>query len=334
MRIPEIQSRLLPQMTDVMTKPSVALVLPYNPKMTPRTELDARLRGALAAAEKKLFQAHSAEAAMPVVRNLQQLVRGLNSSTHKVGVALFVSEEVSKVIYLDYEVEERVVVDEPFLIRDLADCRAGSRDFLVLLLSAKESKMYWSDGIGMRLIKTNGSQNLYVEDREVMLNKFLHFMDQGLGAVLKVFPLPVFVVATDRVAGHFERVTHHSHQIAGVIRKEGMGIGEGELKALLEPQLAGWQEMRSRVLLKQMEKAAQAGKLVCGVHEVRKAAGCRNSRLVIVESQETDGDHADFYSDGEIDELVEKVLENGGTVEKLDKELLRPYGPVAVIKYY
>ncbi|HVU94131.1 MAG TPA: hypothetical protein VHE34_02865 [Puia sp.] len=327
-------SRILPQAMAAVRKPSVALVLPYNPKMTPRAELEARLKGALAAAEKKLFKAHPAETAMPVVRNLQQLVRGLNSSTHKVGVALFVSEEVSKVIYLDYEVEERVLVDEPFLVRDLADCKAGSRDFLVLLLSAKESRMYWSNGSRLKLIKTNGSQNVYVEDREVMLNKFLHFMDQGLGAVLKVYPLPVFVVAIERVAGHFARVTHYPHHIAGVVQKEGIGVSEAELMALLAPQLADWEAMRTRLLLQQMEKAAQAGKLVCGVHEVRKAAGCRNSRLIIVERQAPGGDHPDFYADGEIDGLIEKVLENGGSVEKLDKELLLPYGPVAVIKYY
>ena len=350
MRISDIRSRVLPRAIAAAPKPSVALVLPYNPKMTPRTELDGRLKEALAAAEKKLLKAHPAEIGMPIVRKLQQLMRGLNSSTHRVGVALFVSEEVSKVIYLDYEVEERVLVDEPFLVRDLADCRAGLREFLVLLLSSKESKMYWSNGDGMKLIKSNGSQNIYAylnevpertgnfsdpeERREVMLNKFLHHMDLGLGAVLKVYPLPVFVVAPDRVAGHFARVTHFSSQIAGMVHKDAIGIGEDELKALLEPQLADWEAMRSRLLLQQMEKAAQTGRLVCGVHEVRKAAGCRNSRVVIVGRREPGSEDANFYADGEIDGLVEKVLGNGGTVEKLDKELLLPYGPVAVIKYY
>jgi hypothetical protein len=119
-----------------------------------------------------------------------------------------------------------------------------------------------------------------------------------------------------------------------VIHKEGIGIGEAAIKAMLEPELANWEAMKSRLLLRQMEKAAQAGRLVCGIHEVRKAAGCRNSRLVIVESREPGGDHPDFYSDGEIDGLIVKVLENGGTIEKMDKELLEPYGPVAVIKYY
>jgi hypothetical protein len=318
--------------------------------MTPRAELDARLRGALACAEKKLLMAHPAEMAMPIVRKMQQLVRGLNPSTHKVAVALFVSEEVSKVIYLDTEVEERVIVDQPFHVRDLAECKAGSRDFLVLLLSSKESKMYWSSGNGLKLIKSNSPQNVYAylnevpersgnfsdpeERREVILNKFLHHMDLGLGAVLKMYPLPVFVVATDRVAGHFARLTHHSHRIAGYICKDGIDLSVENLKALLEPQLADWASMQSRLLLQQMEKAAQAGKLACGIHEVRKAARCHNSRMIILGDAEVDEKGASVYSDGEIDGLVEKVLESGGTVEKLSGSLMGPYGPVAVITYF
>lgn len=301
-------------------------------------------------AEQRLLMAHPAEEAIPVLRKLQQLARTLNTSTHKVGVALFVSEEVSKAIYLSSEPEEKVIVDEPFLVRDIADYRAESRDFLVLLLSSKESKMYLRDRNGFKLIKSNTPQNVYAylnevpersgnfsdpeSRREVMLNKFLHYMDMGLGAVLKVYPLPVFVIATERVAGHFGQVTHNSPRIAGYIHKDGIDMDESSLGALLEPQLAEWGAMRVQLLLRQMEAAALAGRLACGVHEARKAAGCRNTRVIIVGRGGYEKDHADFYSGDEIDGLVEKALESGGDVEKLDRELLRPYGPVAVIKYY
>jgi hypothetical protein len=335
MRVPEVQPRALPQAALAVKAPSVVLVLPYNPKMTPRSELDTRLSKALAAAEKKLLIVHPAEAAMPVVRKLQHLVRGLNSSTHKVGVALFASEDLAKVIYLEQEVQERIMVDEPFLVRDLADCKASPRDFLVLLLSMRESKMYWSSGDGMKLIKSNSSQNVFANgDQEVMLNKFLHFMDQGLGAVLKVYPLPVFVVATDRVADHFGRVTHNGQQIAGYIDKDASGMGEKELQAILAPLVKDWKAIKSRLLLQDMEKAAQTGKLVRGVDEVRKAVGCKNCRVIILVPDEPASGNRGFYQDGEIDELVEKVLENGGAAEKLDQELMQPYGTVAVIKYY
>ena len=351
MYITEISQKRLPaQVADAARRPSVAIVLPYDPKMSPKQEIEARLQRVMAVAEKRLLAAHTAEVAMPVVRKLQQLVRTLNASTHKVSAALFVSEDVAKVTYLDFAVDERVMVDEPFRVRDIAGCKPDAREYLVLLLSAKESRMYLNNGADMRLIKSNTPQNVFAylnevpemvgnfsdadNRREVMLNKFLHHMDEGLGAVLKVYPFPVFVVGTERVTGHFAAITRHDRNIAGYVRKQGIDASETELTALLQPLLNEWEQTKQRLLLRQMEKAAEAGKLVCGIHEARKAAGCKNSRLIIVERDGVEENTEAFYSEGELDGIVERVLENGGEVEKLDKELLKPYGPVALIRYY
>ncbi|HLZ86449.1 MAG TPA: hypothetical protein VKQ52_04375 [Puia sp.] len=349
MNISEISQKVLLPSPEVR-KPSVAIVLPYNPKMSPRHEIETQLRRVLGMAEKRLLDAHPAETAMPVVRRLQQLARKLNSATLKVSIALFVSEDVARVTYMDFPVEERVMVDEPFLVRDIADCRPSTREYLVLLLSAKESKMYLESGNGLKLIKSNAPQSVYAylnevpertgnfsdaaDRREVMLNKFLHHMDEGLGAVLKVYPLPVFVVGPERVAGHFARVTRNDRQIAGYVYKHAIDASEAELQQWLEPLLADWRQTKQQLLLRQMEKAAEAGKLVCGVHEARKAAACKNSRLIVVDRDGHQGEEADFYSGGEIDVIIEKVLESGGEIEKMDHELLKPYGPIALIRYY
>jgi hypothetical protein len=210
--------------------------------------------------------------------------------------------------------------------------------------------MYLNDGAGLRLIKSNTPQNVYAylnevperagnfsdpaDRREVMLNKFLHHMDQGLGAVLKVYPLPVFVIGTERVSGHFARISRYDRHIAGYIHKQGIEATEQQLLEMLEPSIDDWQEMRERLLLRQLENAAQAGKLVCGIHEAWKAAGCRNSRVVIVERTERGGAETVFYADGELDVIIEKVLESGGDVEKMDKRLMGSFGPVALIRYY
>lgn len=350
MSIAQIGLKVQYQAAPAVKNPSVALLLPYNPKMMSRQEIDGLLRNALSTAEKKLMASHPAETALPIVRKVQQTIRSLNTSTHKVSVAIFISEEVSRVLYLEMPVEEQVLVDKPFLLRDIADYKTGSRDFLVMLLSARESRMYLNDSKGMKLIKSNTPQNVYAwlnelpqrcgnfsdpgERREVMLNKFLHHMDQGLAAVLKVYPLPVFIIAPDRVAGHFSRMTQNDHHIAGYVHKDGIDARENDLKTMLEPHLADWRATKAQMLLRQLEKAAHAGKLACGIYEARKAAACRNIRLVVVGEQDRPLVSQGFYSEDGIDSLVEKVLEGGGEVEKMDKDLLGAFGPVAVVKYY
>jgi len=337
----------------IQKMPSVALVLPFDPKMTPRQEMDKTQRTLLERVEKELLSHHGAEDAMPVIRKLRQLVRGLNYSTLRKSIAVFVSPEVAKVCYMDMEVEERVFVDDPFRVRDLAQCRKKDTEYLVLVLSAKESKMYRGTGNHLQLIKSNVPQSMYAylnevpervgnfsdpeARREVMLNKFLHHMDQGLGAVLKVYALPVFVIGPSRVIGHFSSITHHEKNIVGYIYKNCVEEGGEKLMESLQPELANWQKLKQRMLQRQIEKALEAGRLVGGMEEVRKAAVCRNARLLVIEREGSGGDRTEdgqFYHDGIIDEIVEKVLENGGAVEEVDEGLLADHGPVVIIRYY
>jgi len=338
---------------DSAPQPTLALVFPFNPKMIPRHDLEMMLQRVLAAAEKQLLTAHPSEEAMPVIKKLRQAMRSLNFSTHKQSVALFLSDDVVRTSYINFAVEERVIVDQPFRVRDLADCKPSGKEYLLLLLSGKESKMYLGNGNGLRLIKSNTPQSVYAyvnevpektgnfsdraERREIVLNKFLHHMDEGLGAVLKAYPLPVFLAGEERVAGHFARITHYDRNIAGYIHKHCMDARQAELEELLQPMLNNWQQLRQQLLLRQMEKAAEAGKLVCGIEEVRKAAACSNIRLVIVEravNPEGNEKAGAFYNEGPVDQIVEKVLQCGGAVEKLDQGLLGKYGPLALIRYY
>jgi hypothetical protein len=337
----------------IATPPTAALILPFDPKMTPKHDLELTLRRNLETAEKKLLTTHAAEDAMPVIKRLQQALRGLNFSTHKRSVAIFVTAETARTTYMEFAVEERLIIDKPFRTRDLADCKPGGKECLLLLLSARESKMYLKTGETLRLIKSNSPQNVFAyvnerpeqtanfsdrEDRqEIVLNKFLHHMDVGLDAVLKAYPLPVFVAGVERVTGHFSRITQHQEAIAGYVNKHGMDATPDELELLFQPLLDNWQTLRQRLLLLQMEKAAGASKLVCGIDAVSKAAACSNARLVIVGTMPTTGDGADkmtFYSDASIDQAVEKVLQSGGDVEKLDRSMMEAYGGIALIRYY
>jgi hypothetical protein len=92
-------------------------------------------------------------------------------------VAISVSKNTTKTTYLNFKVEAQITIDQPFRVTDLADCKPAEKEYLLLLLSSRESKMFLKTAKGLRLIKCNTDT--------VELNKFLHLMDVGLGAVLK-----------------------------------------------------------------------------------------------------------------------------------------------------
>ena len=352
---------LPPAMTVVRSaSPSVVIVLPFEPKMRSKTELESKLQIALSKAEKELMIGYPSGQATSLLKKLRSLTRNLNYATHKRSLVILVSEETEEVLYLDMEVEERVITDGSFRMRDLVDSRTKAVEYLVLLLSARQSKMYAGNGNILKLIKSNAPQNVYAylneppervanysdadERREIMLDKFLHHMDEGLSAILKAYPLPVFLVGSDRVLGHFCAISRHNSSIAGRIYKNCSEEDIAGLGDHLAPYIRDWQKVRQQNALRQVDQAAGAGKLSGGMQEVACTAKYRNSRLLVIERGM--GEAADlngvmpadapgkFFIKSPIDSIVQKVLENGGDVEWVDKGMLKDHGGIALVRYY
>ncbi|MBS1660802.1 MAG: hypothetical protein JST68_07100 [Bacteroidetes bacterium] len=324
MKLPiSTEKRLLAE-ASASRMPSVVITSAFEPKMKPKHELEGKLKRLLEQAEQQLMALHSSGDAMPVIQRLRQVMRKVDFSTHRRAIGIFVSPEVEKIYYLNMEVDTRVLVDENVRVRDLARFRRAPREFLVLVLDARQSRMYLGQEDHLRLIKCNAPQD------DLSVNQFLYQMDHGLGAVLKLYPLPVFVIAPDSIAEHFSGITHNGRSIAGYVRKKA---GEAPACTLLEylaGELSDYDRVRERIVLQWLGEAAERGMLAQGLQAVARSAGSRNSRLLVVENGD-EGDAPGFYKDGILDEIAEKVLAGGGEVESLGNGALERYGRVALI---
>jgi len=346
--------------------PAVSIVLPFEPKMSLEVELEYRLKLILAKVEKELMSGYAAELALPVIKKLSQVVRQLNFNTHKKSIAIFVSRSVEKVFYLDLPVEEKVVIDESFEIRDLVYSKKQTIQYLLLLLSGKSSRMYLGNCSKFILIKSNVPDNVNAYERdlpekvthfcdahnnkEVLLDKFLLHMDEGLSLVLKAYPLPVFVLGAKRVLGHFGKITRNEKSIIQTIEGKYEEAGEPELRRLIKPYVADWNKVKQQNLMQQIEAATSSGTLVSGIDDVWNAASRKNARLLIVEKnfiipsrpganslgifKENTEARKPFYIKDAVDDVMEKVLQIGGDVEFVDDGLLKNYGRIALIRYF
>ncbi|MBS1603333.1 MAG: hypothetical protein JST42_11740, partial [Bacteroidetes bacterium] len=290
--MPAIAQKPLFLQIRVKNKPSVVLVSPFDPKMTPRHELEGTIKSLVEKAERQLLAAHSSEEALPVVNILRQLVRKLDYSTHRRAIALFASRETGEIAYMDMEVQQRLVIDEPFRIRDLADYKRNEKEYLVMVLGGDQSRTYLGRDNQLRLIKNNTRQS-------VSSHGFVYQMDNGLGSVLKVYPLPVFIVGPAAVIGDFRKITRHPEHVAGYLQKDNIDWTECRLQEWLKPELAAWDTLRQRMVRQQMEKAEKAGKLITGLDNVARAATSRNSQLLLIPKDSSTGSRS-FCKDGVI----------------------------------
>lgn len=315
--------------------PAVSLIQSFQPKMSSKSDIDHRLKSVVGKAEKELLALYPADRVLPVIQRLQHVLQDLNYYTHKMSIAIFVSPAEEKVAYLDMPVENKVVIDESFCIRDLVYCKKQDARYLVMQLGAQSSKTYLGQAGDLQLIKSN------VSEEKTAPSEFLLRMERGLSIILNAYPFPVFVLGEKGLTGRFSRITHHSGNIAAYIHKDLPDAGQELLLGMLRPYLDDWQKVKESSALRQVENALSAGKLVHGLGAVESMAARKNCRVLVVEKDFKAPDSAKarldithFYIRDTVDTIIQKVLENSGDVEFVGNGTLAAHGGIVLVQYY
>lgn len=359
---PEIQELL----QAVPYRPAVSIIMPFEPKMRLKTELVQSLNNAVDKVERELFENYPDEMGTLVMHKLRNIINNLNFHTHKCSIAIYVSPLFEKVLYLDIAVEEKIIVDESFEIRDLVYNKKQLHKYLVLLVSSKENRIYLGNTSTLVRIVTSKpeSVNAYVNDvpervanfsdmaerKQIMLDKFLQHIDNSLDFILHSYHLPLFVMGTTKVLGHFKKITRHAGAVIEYVEGNYEDVELPEVREILKPHIADWKKIIQKDILNQLEEAAGKHKLAVGMRDVWKEATSRKGRLLVVEknymyaAQQGSSEEIIYkaiapynkysYIRDAVDDVIEKVLENGGDVEFVDENLLKDYKKIALVQYY
>jgi len=347
-------------------RPAVSIIVPFEPKMNLKTELTHSLKIAADKVEQELLENYPDEMGMLVMQKLRAIFKNLNFNTHKKSIAIYVSPVFEKVLYLDIAVEEKIIVDESFEIRDLVYSKKQLHKYLVLLLSGKESRMYLGNSTTFVRIVSNTPESVYAyvndtpervanfsdmsERKEIVMEKFLHHIDNALDIILNAYHLPLFVLGAERIMGHFKKLTKHAGAVVEYVHGNYEEATLPKLKEILEPHITDWKKVKQKDLLNQLEEAAGKKKLAVGMKDVWREAMSHKGRLLVVEKNymyaaqhggseeviyKTVEPYSKFsYIKDAVDDVIEKVLENGGDVEFVDKDVLKDYDHIALAQYY
>ena len=347
-------------------RPSVSVILPFEPKMSSKNELEYRLQRVLEKVQRELSGQYQEETVRLIIGKLRGLINKLDFSTYKRSIAFFVSPQFEKLYYLDIVVEEKIIVDSSFEIRDLVYNKKDIHPFLLLVISAERSRIFLGDSRKFTRISAVMPEHVapYRNDisgrvanfsdparrKEILLDKFLRQVDNGLGIILNAYGLPIFVMGTERVLGHFKRITHHADRIVGFVTGNADDADEQKIRKALSPHIADWKKVKQDDLLHQVDAAMGMKKLATGVRDVWREAHTKKGRLLVVELnfrcnswkvkgkeynclEKEIGDTPLLVADA-VDDIIEKVLESGGDVEFVDDGLLEAHNHIALIQYY
>jgi len=346
--------------------PCISLLMPFEPKMGLKKELGYQLKIASDKIEKEIAASYPSDKAEAIMDKLHKVIDGLNFNTHKKSIAIFVSPLIEKVYYLDMLIDEKIIIDDSFEIRDLIYSKTQAHKYLLVVLSSKWTKIFIGNTTHFIRITSNVPDNIEAfkndipekvanfsdenKRKEILLNKFLKHTDNGLSLLLQSYKLPLFIMGTIKTIGHFKAITHNAKNVIHYIHGNFEDKSEAEFKEIMKPYLTDWKKINQSGLFKQIDDAMSRKKLVYGIEEVWKSALEKKGRMLIVEKNfifpadhssnpEMISKHQDviknsFYIKDAVDDIIEKVIACGGDVEFVDEGVLESYSKIAMIEYF
>jgi len=347
-------------------RPAVSIIMPFEPRVCLKKELNHYLKVAADKVEKSLRDNYPEETCTLTMRRLRDIISNLNFDTHKKGIVIYVSLLFEKVIYLDIPVEEKIIIDDSFEIRDLLFANKQHNKFIVLLLNVKETRVYRGDQSELERVEFKEPASIYAyvndtnermsnfsdidERKQITVYKFFFHIDSALDHILAIYPLPIFVVGAKKILGHFKKFTRHAGSITRYIPGNYEDATLPQLEEILKPHIAARFEAKQKDLLKQLEEAANHRRLAAGIKNVWQEAVNDKGRLLVVEKNYRyagqQGANDDIIEEmtgiynklafiwDAVDDVMEMVLANGGDVEFVDENVLKDYDHIALVQYY
>lgn len=368
-----MQSVITPEIREILEaihyRPAVSIIVPFQPKINLKTELRHTLKLACDRVQKELDENYLDEMNKLVMHKLHQLINQLNFNTHKKSIAIFVSPVFEKVLYLDIAVNEKIVVNDSFEIRDIIYNKKQQKQFLVLMLSSKESKVYLGNHNTLEKISSIKAEAIYAyqndapqrvanfsdinERKEILTEKFIRNIDQSLDNLLKNYPLPIFVLGTEKLLGHFKKITKNGGAIIETITGNYEEKTTHEILTVLAPKLTNWENIKQFDIIRKLKLATEKKQITIGIKNVWKDTMNKKGKLLVVEKNFSyaaehslsNSSSSNIYKAIEpynkfsyikdaVDDIIEKVLENGGDVEFVEDNMLKEFEHIALIHYY
>jgi hypothetical protein len=354
----------LPVLSNVKRQPCVSLIIPFNPKMISKAEIIQSLKAAINKIKRELFNNYERDITNVILIKLADTIAHLDYTTHKKSIAIYISSEVEKVFYLDITVTEKIIVDTSFEIRDIVLNRKDEHEFLLLVITGSEEKIYAGNRNKLQLIVSNNIERVQRDlpepvgnftevatIKEIKFKKFLFYIDRGLQQILKYYPLPLFVMAPEKTISYFQKITKHNNSIIDFVHGNFEHATESELIKAIEAQLHNWDAIREKHLINHLKSAEDNLNITTGIHDVWMQANRRYKQLLIVERDfycpafvtakgetifcNSKNDNIDnnnkMIAKDAVDDIIEKVLGNGGNVEFVND--LKDYNRIALTEY-
>jgi len=347
--------------------PSVSILLPtYRHSPEDLQQNPVRVKNLVRQMTDRLNNEVSQEEAAPLLQRMQELTHDIDFSHPGDGLALFVNKNFARVMYLPFQVPERVVINNHFATRDLLVAHARTPRYWTLVLSERMTRLFQgqdgklmevtSGGFPLPLeipgVVTESGGNFGVEQSALRNEDDRHYfqrVDKHFGDVAGQDSLPLAVVGIERDLAVFKEVTKHGDQIHATIQGRHRETTAAALVDLVWPAMAEALKAKQQDVLQRLDSAIGADRFAAGVERIWKLAQEGRINTLVVEEDfryparlsnsgeriiATDGATGPNGMDDAVEEIIETVLDKKGQVAFVAQGSLKEHGSIAAVRRY
>lgn len=345
--------------------PSISLLAPTH-RTSPANKRDRIVVKNLAAKGiERLYGEFKKREVAPLVQNLNKLIARVDWAHRLEGLALFVGKDEATAVDLPFKVKARCVIDATFATRDLLFALNRAPRYRVLVLTEKPVRLFEANtnvlteltdkpfpmvhvgpGGASKLPGGQGINRSGVRDESH--RQFFKKVDEALAVIQKEDPLPVVVVGVDRYLAFYQEVTKNPDAIVGLVAGSHDDPKPSALGKLVWPVFKAGATLRRTRALMRLNEAVSLNRHASGIDQVWRAAIDNRCQTVLVETDfeypadlAPAGDRLLPYTgrgaaalDDAVDEVIEKVIAQGGEVFFYEPGALDLHQRIAAVLRY
>lgn len=349
------------------TFPSISIIIPTNTKYPHFKHDEEKLKLVMNKVEEKILDEFPPSIADPLVAKLAKVYQEIDFTHLSKGLAIYVSREQEKIFHLPFTVVEKIIIDKSFEIRDLLYATKHTQDYLVLLISSNENKLFKGFDRSLEEIKLIdapkdvkewkidlpskvGNFSDAEDVKEETLEKYLRDIDKSLSAELKKYDFPVVICSAERIVFKYKSITKNQKSILDYVSGNFEHATIPEILDKVALVFDKKNERDQEEYLKLLDDAIGKDNFASGINEVWRVAMEQRGRILLVEKNYTcpakygktkytlvtkDIDKNSMYTlKDAVDDLIEVVLKFGGDVVFVEDGKLLDHNRIALITYF
>lgn len=308
---------------------SLGLIIPFQPSLWDDKSIEAAWQNAIQIAQAKMNGRYSAECIAKVITRLGKLFAKLNFNTHRKSLAVILTPDEEKLIYLSYPVKPVVFSVRAISLLDLAANLQQEAEFYYLVLNKDYASLYDYNSKQLRKV--------YEQNNETCPVNLFKNASNTIELLNSKYEKPVFVTGSPNLVEGFCNSSSYSKHFFTLLYHASPFSNE-IIHSLVKEITVHWSYWHSKFIKAKIIIAQKAGMLISNIDAVLKALGKCADGLLLVDKQlrhqlqKTSITGGLFQLADEFMRQLEKFLVRGNRIEITETGLLKDMGGVVLLQ--